>query len=218
MNLVARGNADISALQLGDGQVLQSSQLIAGQDNQILASTSLTANNSVNISLQRHGSSPATQVIKIITLPKEYEASNAVPTIKMPENGNTSIMVILDRTSRSDYSMEDIQNQSRLVIERPLDKTKQTVYLGSSPELLTESSKKRSRPLYTDPKDYRIEAMGDDELETHAFDIPNLIIEDDGILNARHDAKRLRQRLQDETALPPRYEGFPVLPSIRLEP
>ena len=205
VNLVARGNANISALQLGDGQVLQSSQLITGQDSQILASTSLTANNSVNISLQRHGSSPATEVIKIITLPQEYEASNIVPTIKMPENGNTSIRLILDRASRSDYSMKDIQNQSRLVIERPLDKTKQTVHLGPSPEPLTESSKKRSRPHYTDPKDYRVVATGDDELVTHAFDVPNQIIEDAGSLEARHDAKRLRQRLQDETALAPLF-------------
>ena len=205
VDLVAGGNADTSALQLHDGQVLQSSQLIPGQDNQILASTSVTAKDSIDISFQRHGSSPATQVIKIITLPQQYEASNIVPTIKMPENGNTSIRVILDRISRSDYSMEDIQNQSRLVIDRPLNKIKQTVYLSPSSEPLTESSKKRSRPLYTDPRDYRISATGDDELATHAFDVPGQIIADVGSLDARRDAKRLRQTLHDQVIQPGKF-------------
>lgn len=200
-----RVNADTSALQLHDGRVLQSSQLIAGQDNQILASTSVTAKESVAISFQRHGSSPATQVIKIITLPQQYEASNIVPTIKMPENGNTSIRVILDRVSRSDYSMEDIQNQSRLVIERPLDKIKQTVYLSPSSEPLTESSKKRSRPLDTDPKDYRISDTGDGERATHAFDVPDQIIADVGSLDARLDVKRLRQKIHDQLTQPGKF-------------
>ena len=205
VNLVAWGNANKSALQLHDGQVLQSSQLIPGQDNRILASTSVTAKDSIDISFQRHGSSPATQVIKIITLPQQYEASSIAPTIKMPENGNQSIRIILDRISRSDYSMEDIQNQSRLVIERPLNKIKQTVYLSPSSEPLTESSKKRSRPLYTAPKDNRISDTGDDELATHAFDVSDQIIAEIGSLDARRDAKRLRQTLHDQGIQPGKF-------------
>ena len=212
INLVADGNTNTSALQLRDGQVLQSSQLIVGQDEQILASTSVTANKSVNISFQGHGPNPGERVFNIVTLPQQYEVPNSsiVPTVKMPENGDTSIRIVLDCAARSDYSMEDSQNQSRMVIERPLDKIKQTVFLRSTREPLTESSKKRSRPVYTDPKDYRIAATGDDELATHAFDVPDQIIADEGILDAHRDAKRLRLVLQNEVTLDP-LEPVPSL-------
>ena len=214
MSLVAEGNNNTSALQPYDGQVLQSSQLLVGHDNQILESTSVTANNSVNISFQRHGSKPGRQVIDIITLPEVYDArdSDIVPTVKMPENGDTSMRMILDRTARSDYTMNDSQNQTRLLIERPLDKIKQTVLLDSALGPLAGPSKKRSRPIYTDPKEYRIPETGDDEQITHAFDLSDQIIADAGSLDARRNAKRLRQVFQDEITLDP-LEPVPSLPS-----